>query len=63
MSGIYECLTHRRGVVIGEEIIPGSSQLIVKAYLPVAESFGFDQALKVATQSRAFSHQVFDHWD
>jgi len=41
MGGIYQCLTQRRGIVIGEEPVSGTPLVIVKAYLPVAESFGF----------------------
>ena len=55
MVAIYQLLTDRRGVIIGEEAIAGSSILIVKAYLPVAESFGFNKALKEVTSGRAFS--------
>jgi len=35
----------------------------MKAYLPVAESFGFTQALRAATSGRAFPQCVFDHWE
>jgi len=35
----------------------------LKAYLPVAESFGFTQALRAATSGRAFPQCVFDHWE
>jgi elongation factor 2 len=36
---------------------------MIKAYLPVAESFGFTQALRAATSGRAFPQCVFDHWE
>jgi elongation factor 2 len=35
----------------------------MKAHLPVAESFGFTQALRAATSGRAFPQCVFDHWE
>jgi len=63
MGGIYQTLTQRRGIVIGEEPVAGTPLLIVKAYLPVAESFGFTQALRSATSGRAFPQCVFDHWE
>ena len=63
MGGIYQTLTQRRGIVIGEEPVSGTPLLIVKAYLPVAESFGFTQALRAATSGRAFPQCVFDHWE
>jgi len=36
---------------------------MIKAFLPVAESFGFVQALRAATSGRAFPQCVFDHWE
>jgi translation elongation factor EF-G len=45
MSQIYQILTERRGVVIGEELIAGSHSIIIKAHLPVAESFGINKVL------------------
>jgi len=63
MGGIYQCLTQRRGIVIGEEPVSGTPLVIVKAYLPVAESFGFTQHLRAMTSGRAFPQCVFDHWE
>ena len=34
----------------------------VKAYLPVAESFGFNGELRQYTAGQAFPQSVFDHW-
>lgn len=63
MGGIYQTLTQRRGIVIGEEPVSGTPLIIVKAYLPVAESFGFTQHLRAMTSGRAFPQCVFDHWE
>lgn len=63
VGGIYNCLATRRGIVIGEEPINGTPLVNMKAYLPVAESFGFTQALRAATSGRAFPQCVFDHWE
>jgi elongation factor 2 len=63
LGGIYNCLSQRRGVVIGEEPVQGTPLLIIKAYLPVAESFGFTQHLRAMTSGRAFPQCVFDHWE
>lgn len=63
MGGIYQTLTQRRGIVIGEEPVNGTPLIIVKAYLPVAESFGFTQHLRQMTSGRAFPQCVFDHWE
>ena len=63
VGGIYNCLSQRRGIVIGEEQVSGTPLVMIKAYLPVAESFGFTQALRAATSGRAFPQCVFDHWE
>lgn len=63
VGGIYGCLAQRRGLVNGEEPIQGTPLVMIKAYLPVAESFGFTQALRAATSGRAFPQCVFDHWE
>jgi len=60
---IYQTLTQRRGLVIGEEPIAGTPLVNMKAYLPVGESFGFTQALRAATSGRAFPQCVMDHWE
>jgi len=62
VGGIYGTLNQRRGVVNTEEQRPGTPLVEVKAYLPVAESFGFTTALRAATSGQAFPQCVFDHW-
>jgi len=47
---------------MGEEVILGTPMMTIKAYLPVAESFGFTQHLRSLTQGKAFPQCVFDHW-
>lgn len=63
MSGIYNCLTMRRGHVFEENQKEGTPLMQIKAYLPVAESFGFTSALRQATSGQAFPQCVFDHWE
>jgi len=62
LSGIYSVLTARRGIVVSADPVPGTPLMIVKAHLPVAESFGFTQHLRTLTSGRAFPQCVFDHW-
>merc|ERR1719343_673016 len=63
MSGVYACMQPRRGQVFEENPREGTPLLQVKAYLPVAESFGFVAALRQQTSGQAFPQCVFDHWD
>ena len=62
VGSIYNVMSMRRGSVFdeGEGMAGGVSNM--KAYLPVAESFGFSQALAEATSGAAFSQLMFDHW-
>eukprot|EP01062_Namystynia_karyoxenos_P034164 TRINITY_DN2504_c0_g2_i1.p1 TRINITY_DN2504_c0_g2~~TRINITY_DN2504_c0_g2_i1.p1 ORF type:complete len:857 (+),score=436.83 TRINITY_DN2504_c0_g2_i1:100-2670(+) len=62
MGGIYGVLNRRRGIMLGEENRPGTPIYNVKAYLPVAESFGFTADLRSNTGGQAFPQCVFDHW-
>merc|ERR1711885_36474 len=62
VGGIYSTLSKRRGITQGEYPRPGTPLTIVKAFLPVAESFGFTAALRQATGGQAFPQCVFDHW-
>ncbi|KAL0218130.1 hypothetical protein RCL1_008978 [Eukaryota sp. TZLM3-RCL] len=62
IGGIYSCLNRRRGNVISEEQRLGTPLFQVKAYLPVAESFGFTADLRSQTSGQAFPQCVFDHY-
>jgi elongation factor 2 len=62
VGGIYGVLNRRRGIVIEESQIAGTPMFIVKAYLPVNESFGFTADLRSNTGGQAFPQCVFDHW-
>jgi elongation factor 2 len=61
-SGVYQCLSQRRGIVNEEEQVAGTPLNQVKAYLPVAESFGFTAHLRSLTAGQAFPQCVFHHW-
>ncbi|KAG6545698.1 hypothetical protein Mapa_012883 [Marchantia paleacea] len=62
MSAIYTVLSRRRGHVTADVPKPGTPAYIVKAFLPVIESFGFETDLRYHTQGQAFCLSVFDHW-
>jgi elongation factor 2 len=62
MGGIYGVLNRRRGIMIGEENRAGTPIYNVKAYLPVAESFGLTADLRASTGGQAFPQCCFDHW-
>lgn len=55
-------LNRRRGHVFEEAQVAGTPMFVVKAYLPVNESFGFTADLRSNTGGQAFPQCVFDHW-
>ena len=50
-------------VVFQEDSVQGTPLLNVKAYLPVAESFGFTAKLREFTSGQAFPQCCFSHWE
>lgn len=62
VGSIYGVLNRKRGHVFEEVQRQGTPMFNVKAYLPVAESFGFTADLRSATSGQAFPQCVFDHW-
>jgi elongation factor 2 len=63
MSGVYNTMNIRRGMVFEENPREGTPLVQAKAYLPVSESFGFVSALRQQTSGQAFPQCVFDHWE
>jgi len=62
VGAIYGVITQRRGQVIAEQQLPGSPIVILKSYVPVAESFGLTATLRAATGGKAFPQCSFHHW-
>ena len=55
ISAIYNVLSKRRGHVTEDVLRPGTPIYLVKALLPVVESFGFETDLRYHTQVRTFA--------
>uniref|UniRef100_A0A8C9VWW2 Elongation factor 2 n=1 Tax=Scleropages formosus TaxID=113540 RepID=A0A8C9VWW2_SCLFO len=62
VGGIYGVLNRKRGHVFEESQVMGTPMFVVKAYLPVNESFGFTADLRSNTGGQAFPQCMFDHW-
>uniref|UniRef100_A0AAR2L3W1 Tr-type G domain-containing protein n=1 Tax=Pygocentrus nattereri TaxID=42514 RepID=A0AAR2L3W1_PYGNA len=62
VGGIYGVLNRKRGHVFEEAQVMGTPMFVVKAYMPVNESFGFTADLRSNTGGQAFPQCVFDHW-
>ena len=64
MTGtMYSLLAKRRGQVYFDENIDGTPMSLMKAYLPVRESFGFDAVVKENTSGKAFLQNSFSHYE
>jgi len=63
VGGVYNVLNKRRGQVFSEEQRAGTPMFMIKAYVPVSESFGLNGELRGATAGQAFPQLVFDHWE
>jgi len=48
--------------VVRDAPVPGTPFVLVSAYLPVLDSFGFETDLRTFTQGQAMVFSVFDHW-
>lgn len=63
VDAIQPILTRRRGHIVQDRAISGSTLYSVKAFLPILDSFGFETDLRTFTQGQAMVHSVFDHWN
>lgn len=59
---IYSVIGNKRGKIISDEY-EGETTIVIKAHLPVAESFGFTDYLSEQTSGRALPTISFSHWE
>jgi elongation factor 2 len=62
LSGVYRVVNSRQGQVFEANQVSKTSTFVVKAYLPVSESFGFTSDLQSNTSGQVHAQCVFDHW-
>ena len=60
VGAVYTTVAQRRGTVLAESSSPSAT--IVRAHVPVAQSFGLAAALRQATGGKAFPSLAFDKW-
>ncbi|XP_053128310.1 elongation factor-like GTPase 1 isoform X2 [Hemicordylus capensis] len=63
LGRVYAVLSKREGRVLQEEMKEGTDMFIIKAVLPVAESFGFADEIRKKTSGLASPQLVFSHWE
>jgi len=63
LGKMFNVLHRRRGQVVKEELIEGSSTFTVTAHIPVIESMNFGAELRKQTSGMAMPQLVFSHWE
>ena len=59
---VYPVLNKRRAKILSEDYEPGTQIFTIYSNLPVAESFGFANELRIKTSGGASASVLFDHW-
>ncbi|KAH0787868.1 Elongation factor 2 [Histomonas meleagridis] len=57
-GGVHDVLSKRSGKAFDQQQREGTPLMVIKAYLPVMESFGFDKDLRSATSGQAFTNDL-----
>jgi len=62
ISGVFHTLNSKRGIIDNITERVGTPLSILKAFLPVLESFGFTELLRKNTGGKAFPQMKYSHW-
>ena len=62
IDSIQPILTRRRGHIVQDCPISGTTINSVKGFILVLDSFGFETDLRTFTQGQAMVFSIFDHW-
>eukprot|EP00958_Prasinococcus_capsulatus_P015438 scaffold1644_cov357-Prasinococcus_capsulatus_cf.AAC.3 len=63
LGGVYAVLGRRRARILKEDMREGSATFVVLAHIPVAESFGIADEIRIKTSGAAAPQLVFSHWE
>jgi len=63
LGKLYGVISKRRGQIVNEELVEGSSTFTVTAHIPVIESFDLSNELRKQTSGLAMPQLVFTHWE
>lgn len=61
-EAVYGLLAKHRGHVLQDTPKAGSPLYVIRAYLPLMDSFGFESDLRIHTHGMAFCQMLHDHW-
>jgi 116 kDa U5 small nuclear ribonucleoprotein component len=62
VESLQPLLSRRRGHIVQDTAIPGTTFSRVSGFIPVLDSFGFETDLRTMTQGQAMVYSVFNHW-
>ncbi|KAI1301855.1 Ribosome assembly protein 1 [Halotydeus destructor] len=60
---MYAVVSRRNGRVVHADLQEGSQRFIVKAIVPVIESFQLGDELRKQTSGMAWPQLIFSHWE
>ena len=63
LGKMFSVVNKRRGKVVAEELIEGSSTFLVTAHIPVIESINIGPELRKQTSGMAMPQLIFSHWE
>lgn len=62
VENVGSILTRRRGHVVQDRPIPGTTLYTIKGFVPALDMSGLEVDLRTTTQGQAMIWSVFDHW-
>lgn len=60
---MYAVIGRRHGKILSADLTEGSGTFMVKAVLPVIESYNFAQEIRKQTSGLAYPQLMFSHWE
>ncbi|CAG9326554.1 unnamed protein product [Blepharisma stoltei] len=59
---LYAVINRKRGKIVQEILTEGTDMYVCKTFLPVVESFGFSDELRIMTSGAVMPQLTFSHW-
>lgn len=60
---MYAVIGRRHGKILSADLMQGSGTFMVRAVLPVIESYNFAQEIRKQTSGLAYPQLMFSHWE
>lgn len=63
LGKMYAVIGRRHGKILSADLMQGSGTFMVRAVLPVIESYNFAQEIRKQTSGLAYPQLMFSHWE